>query len=76
LTCAYNSNFAAQAAKNLFGDKFVIRSWIHTFATLMGKPAGRNMLPGLTLSSALCSGFELQKYQPNQNGLDRFEPTN
>ena len=58
-----------------FGDKFVIRSWIHTFATLTGTSAGRNMLPGLGLNGSVCNGFELQKYQPNQDGLDRLEIT-
>jgi len=60
--------------EEIFGDKFVIRSWIHTFATLTGTSAGRSMLSGLGLNGAVCTGFELQKYQPNRNGLDRFEP--
>jgi len=51
----------------------VIRSWIHTFATLSGTPVGRNMLRGLGLNGAVCIGFELQKYQPSQDGSDRFE---
>ena len=53
----------------------MIRSWIHTFATLTGTSAGRNMLPGLGLNGSVCNGFELQKYQPNQDGLDRLEIT-
>lgn len=51
----------------------MIRNWIHTFATLAGKSAGRNMLLGLGLNGAVCAGFELQEYQPSQDGLDRFE---
>jgi len=62
------------SCEEIFGDKFVIRNWIHTFVTLTGKPAGRNMLRGCGLDGAVCAGFELQKYQPNQNGSDRFEP--
>jgi hypothetical protein len=61
--------------RNFIGDNFVIRSWIHTFATLTGKLAGRNMLSGLSLNGAVCAAFELQKYQPIQGGLDRQEIT-
>jgi hypothetical protein len=63
------------SSEEFFGDKFVIRSWIHTFATLTGKRAGRNILFGLSLNGAACTGFEQTDYQPSKDGLIRQQVT-
>jgi hypothetical protein len=72
LTCAYNPNFA-RSGRSFFGDKKVIRSWIHTSRTFSGLPAGVSARPGASMNAIVCSQLECLNYQPKQNGLDRFE---
>jgi len=56
-----------------FGDKKVIRTWLHASRTFYGLPAGATMRPGTSLNGLVCSQLEQLNYQPKQNGQDRFE---
>ena len=67
------TSFAQILSGYFFGDKTVIRSWIHSSRTYTGRPTAEFARLGTAWNMSACPSLEGLDRLQKQNGQDRFE---